>query len=67
MYEIGGGRGVVGGGGSFVMVVDLSRDGRLMVLGYENGGVYVFNNDVGRMVYLFFGGFIFYFVLRDKS
>nr|CDP27094.1 Putative protein similar to Ski8 of Sordaria macrospora [Podospora anserina S mat+] len=50
-YETGGGRGAAGGGGSFAMAVDLSRDGRLTASGHENGGVYVFNNDAGRMVY----------------
>ncbi len=39
------------GGGSFAMAVDLSRDGRLTAVGCESGGVYVFNNDAGRMVY----------------
>ncbi|KAL1840535.1 hypothetical protein VTJ49DRAFT_356 [Mycothermus thermophilus] len=39
------------GGGSFAMAVDLSRDGRLTASGHENGAVYVFNNDAGRMVY----------------
>ncbi|KAH6613502.1 WD40-repeat-containing domain protein [Chaetomium tenue] len=39
------------GGGSFAMAVDLSRDGRLTASGHESGGVYVFNNDAGRMVY----------------
>jgi len=39
------------GGGSFALCVDLSRDGRLTASGHENGAVYVFNNDAGRMVY----------------
>ncbi|KAK4133214.1 WD40 repeat-like protein [Trichocladium antarcticum] len=39
------------GGGSFAMAVDLSVDGRLTASGHESGGVYVFNNDAGRMVY----------------
>lgn len=39
------------GGGSFAMAVDLSRDGRFTASGHENGSVYVFNNDAGRMVY----------------
>ncbi|KAK4141183.1 uncharacterized protein C8A04DRAFT_39315 [Dichotomopilus funicola] len=39
------------GSGSFAMAVDLSRDGRLTASGHESGGVYVFNNDAGRMVY----------------
>ena len=33
------------------MAVDLSMDGRLTASGHESGGVYVFNNDAGRMVY----------------
>lgn len=40
-----------GGGGPFGLSVDLSRDGRLTASGHQNGGVYVFNNDTGRMVY----------------
>ncbi|KAB5582339.1 WD40-repeat-containing domain protein [Coniochaeta sp. 2T2.1] len=39
------------GGGPFGLAVDLSRDGRLTASGHQNGGVYVFNNDTGRMVY----------------
>ena len=45
------------GGGSFAMAVDLSRDGRLTAVGCESGGVYVFNNDAGRMVYSLSGEF----------
>ncbi|PMD44076.1 WD40 repeat-like protein [Hyaloscypha variabilis F] len=37
--------------GSFGMCIDMSRDGRFTVSGHENGGVYVFNNDTGRMLY----------------
>lgn len=37
--------------GSFGMCIDLSRDGRLTASGHENGGVYVFNNETGRMLY----------------
>lgn len=37
--------------GSFGMCIDMSRDGRLTASGHENGGVYVFNNDTGRMLY----------------
>lgn len=46
----GGGHDSVGTG-SFAMAVDLSRDGKFTASGHENGGVYVFNNDAGRMVY----------------
>lgn len=46
-YETGGGT----GGGTFGLTVDLSRDGRLTASGHQNGGVYVFNNDTGRLVY----------------
>lgn len=35
--------------GSFGMCVDLSADGRFTASGHENGSVYVFNNDTGRM------------------
>jgi superkiller protein 8 len=37
--------------GSFGMCVDMSRDGRFTASGHENGAVYVFNNDTGRMAY----------------
>lgn len=37
--------------GSFGMCVDMSRDGRFTATGHENGAVYVFNNDTGRMLY----------------
>jgi WD40 repeat protein len=37
--------------GSFGMCIDLSRDGRFTASGHENGGVYIFNNDTGKMLY----------------
>lgn len=37
--------------GSFGMCIDMSRDGKFTASGHENGGVYVFNNDTGRMMY----------------
>lgn len=37
--------------GSFGLCIDMSRDGRFTASGHENGGVYVFNNDTGRMLY----------------
>src|SRR3954447_19598248 len=37
--------------GSFGMCIDLSRDGRFTASGHENGGVYVFNNETGRMLH----------------
>lgn len=37
--------------GSYGMCIDISRDGRFIASGHENGGVYVFNNDTGRMLY----------------
>lgn len=37
--------------GSFGMCLDLSRDGRLTASGHENGTVYVFNNETGRIIY----------------
>ncbi|KAH8596485.1 WD40-repeat-containing domain protein [Bisporella sp. PMI_857] len=37
--------------GSFGMCIALSRDGRFTASGHENGGVYVFNNDTGRLLY----------------
>lgn len=40
-----------GADGSFGMCVDLSPDGRFAASGHENGTVYVFNNDSGRLIY----------------
>ena len=37
--------------GSFGLCIDMSRDGRYTASGHENGGVYVFNNETGRMMY----------------
>ncbi|RDW60816.1 WD40 repeat-like protein [Coleophoma cylindrospora] len=37
--------------GSFGLCIDMSRDGRFTASGHENGGVYVFNNETGRMLY----------------
>ncbi|KAJ6441846.1 Meiotic recombination protein rec14 [Purpureocillium lavendulum] len=37
------------GSGSFGMCVDLSRDGRFTASGHQNGAVYIFNNDTGRI------------------
>jgi superkiller protein 8 len=45
--------------GSFGMCVDMSRDGRFTASGHENGAVYVFNNDTGRMLYSLPGRLIF--------
>ncbi|UKZ51447.1 hypothetical protein TrVGV298_005207 [Trichoderma virens] len=39
------------GSGSFGMCVDLSRDGKFTASGHQNGSVYVFNNDTGRILY----------------
>ncbi|KAK3171085.1 hypothetical protein OEA41_003169 [Lepraria neglecta] len=35
--------------GSFGMSIDLSADGRFTASGHENGGIYIFNNDTGRL------------------
>jgi len=35
--------------GSFGMCVDISPDGTLVASGHENGGIYMFNNETGRM------------------
>lgn len=37
--------------GSFGLCVALSRDGVYTASGHVNGGVYVFNNNTGRMVH----------------
>lgn len=37
--------------GCFGMSIDLSRDGRFTASGHEDGGVYVFNNESGKMAY----------------
>lgn len=39
------------GSGSFGMCVDLSNDGKFTASGHQNGSVYVFNNDTGRILY----------------
>ncbi|KXJ96422.1 WD40-repeat-containing domain protein [Microdochium bolleyi] len=39
------------GSGSFGLCVDLSQDGRYTASGHQNGSVYVFNNDTGRLAY----------------
>ncbi|KAF6803429.1 meiotic recombination protein ski8 [Colletotrichum sojae] len=39
------------GSGSFGMSVDLSRDGRYTASGHQNGSIYVFNNDTGRLAF----------------
>lgn len=39
------------GSGSFGLCVDLSRDGKFTASGHQNGAVYVFNNDTGRLQY----------------
>lgn len=39
------------GSGSFGLCVDLSRDGKYTASGHQNGAVYVFNNDTGRLQY----------------
>ncbi|RPA90640.1 WD40 repeat-like protein [Choiromyces venosus 120613-1] len=35
--------------GSFGMSVDISADGKLVASGHENGGVYIFNNETGKI------------------
>ena len=37
--------------GSFGVCIDLSRDGQFTASGHEDGGVYVFNNETGKMAY----------------
>ncbi|SLM40881.1 WD40/YVTN repeat-like-containing domain [Lasallia pustulata] len=37
--------------GSFGLCIDLSLDGRFTASGHENGGVYIFNNDTGRLLH----------------
>jgi superkiller protein 8 len=39
------------GAGSFGMCVDLSRDGKFTASGHQNGSVYIFNNDTGRILF----------------
>ncbi|ODA82089.2 hypothetical protein RJ55_00594 [Drechmeria coniospora] len=40
-----------GGSGSFGMCVDLSKDGRYTASGHQNGAIYIFNNENGRILY----------------
>lgn len=39
------------GSGTFGMCVDLSRDGKYTASGHQNGAVYIFNNETGRILY----------------
>lgn len=39
------------GSGSFGMCVDLSLDGKFTASGHQNGAVYIFDNDTGRILY----------------
>ncbi|GAO16237.1 hypothetical protein UVI_02000190 [Ustilaginoidea virens] len=39
------------GSGSFGMSVDLSRDGKYTASGHQNGAVYIFNNDTGKILH----------------
>lgn len=39
------------GSGSFGMCVDLSTDGKFTASGHQNGAVYIFNNDTGRILF----------------
>ncbi|KAH8677947.1 WD40-repeat-containing domain protein [Xylariales sp. PMI_506] len=39
------------GSGSFGLCVDLSRDGKYTASGHQNGSVYVFNNNTGKIMY----------------
>lgn len=43
--------------GSFGLSVDISRDGRWVVSGHEDGGIFVYDNAVQRLVYTLTGGF----------
>ena len=37
--------------GSFGLCVDISRDGKYTASGHQNGAVYVFDNEMGKLVY----------------
>ena len=37
--------------GSFGMAIDISPDGRLTASGHQNGGLYIMNNDTGRLAH----------------
>ncbi|KAK7208841.1 hypothetical protein V2G26_016019 [Clonostachys chloroleuca] len=39
------------GSGSFGLSVDLSRDGKFTASGHQNGSVYIFNNETGRILF----------------
>ena len=39
------------GSGSFGMCIDLSRDGKFTATGHQNGAVYIFNNETGRILH----------------
>jgi superkiller protein 8 len=50
--------------GSFGMCIDISRDGVFTASGHENGGVYIFDNTTGKMVYSLSGKD---FILKGSS
>ncbi len=54
-------------GGSFGMAVDLSRDGKLTASGHQNGALYVFNNDSGRLVYSLSGTYCIVFAASHPA
>lgn len=39
------------GSGSFGMCVDLSRDGKFTASGHQNGSIYIFNNNTGKIMF----------------
>ena len=53
--------------GSFGMCIDMSRDGRFTASGHENGGIYVFNNETGRMLYSLPGKFYTRVTIEKRS
>jgi superkiller protein 8 len=46
------------GSGSFGMCVDLSRDGKFTASGHQNGSIYIFNNDTGRILFSLSGTYL---------
>ncbi|KAI9892218.1 MAG: superkiller [Vezdaea aestivalis] len=45
--------------GNFGMCIDISPDGQLTASGHENGNIYVFNNDTGRLLHSLPGKYLF--------
>lgn len=55
------------GSGSFGLCVDLSRNGKFTASGHQNGSIYIFNNDTGRIQFSLSGESPFYYQILDEK